>query len=152
MSLVFVFAISWPQQLISEFLSELFQFCLNYLSDLFQFVKPAKEEPLIENDPPMESYNQDHWINFEERVRMELRALGLLEPDVVYIPPPERQDDEICAELRVLHQKLRREVEINNKKRLLFAHLVQQKQIQQGSLSFPSLPAFPSLLLSLLLP
>lgn len=94
---------------------------------------------MIENDPPMESYNQDHWINFEERVRMELRALGLLEPDVVYIPPTERQDDEICAELRVLHQQLRREVEINNKKRLLFAHLVQHKQMQQG-FSFFLLP------------
>lgn len=96
-----------------------------------ELVKPAKEETLDENDPPIDDYTQDNYINFEERVRMELRALGLLEADVVYIPPQDRQDDEIAAELRQLQMQLRREIESNNKKRQHFAHIVQQKQQQQ---------------------
>eukprot|EP01122_Echinamoeba_exundans_P007557 TRINITY_DN234_c0_g1_i3.p1 TRINITY_DN234_c0_g1~~TRINITY_DN234_c0_g1_i3.p1 ORF type:complete len:400 (+),score=104.34 TRINITY_DN234_c0_g1_i3:447-1646(+) len=49
----------------------------------------------------------------DQRVRYELRAVGLMEDTEMSENP--REDDEICAELRQLQQQLRQQIATNNK-------------------------------------
>ncbi|KAG2188326.1 hypothetical protein INT44_001079 [Umbelopsis vinacea] len=64
-------------------------------------------------------YPPDRIINFEDRLKRELRYAGLLvEDDIDW---DSREDDEVCAEMRKLQKDLREQVKINvgRKQRLL---------------------------------
>jgi hypothetical protein len=78
---------------------------------------------------PVASYSRQNMINLEERIRMELRAIGLLDDDE--IDPSEREDDEVCAELRLLQSKLREQISINNDRRQKLIALVKPKMREQ---------------------
>jgi hypothetical protein len=85
---------------------------------------------LEDEGAPMLNYSTEHYIGLEERVRIELSMLGLLEEEPNQTQN-DRMDDEICAELRRLHQSLREQVEVNNQHRMSFAPLVSSRVAQQ---------------------
>eukprot|EP01113_Clastostelium_recurvatum_P036546 TRINITY_DN5225_c0_g1_i3.p1 TRINITY_DN5225_c0_g1~~TRINITY_DN5225_c0_g1_i3.p1 ORF type:complete len:728 (-),score=252.91 TRINITY_DN5225_c0_g1_i3:211-2394(-) len=68
--------------------------------------------------PPVNNYNKTSMYTLEERLRLELRDLGLLEgddePTTTAVAGADREDDEICIELRALQKQLREQVAINN--------------------------------------
>jgi hypothetical protein len=67
---------------------------------------------------PVPNYAPNNYLSLEERIKMELRNIGLL-PDTE-IDPRTREDDEVCAEMRVMFARLRQQVRLNNERR---AHL-----------------------------
>lgn len=88
-------------------------------------------------------------INLEQRIRMELRSIGLLDDEggmpwsfilskahlSEEIDPTEREDDEICAELRSLQNSLREAIITNNNRRNNLIALVKPKMREQEEVS-----------------
>jgi transcriptional adapter 3 len=69
-------------------------------------------------------------LEFEERIRYELKQIGLLDDDensaVV-----QREDDEICEELRKLQKQLRDKIEQNNQTRLKLQSMLETVMPQE---------------------
>lgn len=65
--------------------------------------------------PPTSDYSTVRMDSLEERVRMELMCIGLLDEDMNLA---RREDDEICSEIRLLQQQLRDRIKSNNERRL----------------------------------
>jgi hypothetical protein len=93
-------------------------------------------------------------IALEDRIRLELRAIGLLDDEgshpraplilaliylyVIYfleMDPAEREDDEVCAELRLNQNLLREQIVINNDRRLRLITLVKPKMREHEEVS-----------------
>lgn len=85
-------------------------------------------------------------IALEDRIRLELRAIGLLDDEgnsavhllhisvlnmlsysFLDLDPADREDDEVCAELRLNQNLLRDQIAINNERRLKLIALVRPK-------------------------
>jgi hypothetical protein len=56
-------------------------------------------------------------LEFEERIKLELKQIGLLDEED-FANTTQREDDEICEELRKLQKQLREKIEHNNQTRL----------------------------------
>ncbi|KAH8556646.1 histone acetyltransferases subunit 3-domain-containing protein [Umbelopsis sp. PMI_123] len=75
-------------------------------------------------------YPPERIINFEDRLKRELRYSGLLVED--YIDWDSREDDEVCAEMRKLQTDLREQVKINaGRKQKLLKVVEGQLQYEQ---------------------
>jgi len=74
---------------------------------------------------PVNTYSRAQMIALEDRIRLELRAIGLLDDEE--LDPAEREDDEVCAELRLNQNLLREQIAINNDRRLRLIDLVKPK-------------------------
>ncbi len=75
---------------------------------------PNGESALPYTTPPTYDFSQEIVFSLEERIRLELRSIGLLDEDDVGIDPSQREDDEICSEIRKLQQQLRDQITHNN--------------------------------------
>ncbi|KAG2177203.1 hypothetical protein INT43_007860 [Umbelopsis isabellina] len=65
--------------------------------------------------------------NFEEKLQRELRYIGLLGDDEFDLS--NREDDEVCAELRTLSRELKDQLKLNNERKAVLASVV-EKQLQ----------------------
>jgi len=74
---------------------------------------------------PVNTYVRAQMIALEDRIRLELRAIGLLDDEEM--DPAEREDDEVCAELRLNQNLLREQIVINNERRNTLIQLVKPK-------------------------
>jgi len=80
--------------------------------------QPQKEVPPGEQGFPLETpptydYSYHGMLTLEERIKLELRSIGLLDDEDLEISNS-REDDEICSELRILQKQLRERVVQNN--------------------------------------
>lgn len=104
-------------------------------------IDPKKTPPLSGNEqdlslsvPPVHDYHESTMLHLEERIRIELKNIGLLDDEDFELT--NREDDEICAELRSLQAKLREQRTINNQKRqqlytLAVAKMKEQEQLRR---------------------
>jgi hypothetical protein len=82
--------------------------------------------------PPTADYTFPGMLFVEDRIRHELKQLGLLEPEpLAQEGTPQEQVDEIGLELRKLHDKLRAQIAINNQSRAKIYPLVQKRMQDQ---------------------
>jgi len=79
---------------------------------------------------PVMDYSQSAYLDLEQRIKLELRAIGLLDDDD--IDPRTREDDEICAELRALRARLKDQVHVNNQFKARLTQLAMQKMNEHG--------------------
>lgn len=83
---------------------------------------PSSSIPI--QTPPTYDYSIETFVALEERIKLELRSIGLLDDSdfdvckAVFIPhflqTSQREDDEICTELRKLQKQLREQITLNN--------------------------------------
>eukprot|EP00026_Physarum_polycephalum_P005297 Phypoly_transcript_05329.p1 GENE.Phypoly_transcript_05329~~Phypoly_transcript_05329.p1 ORF type:complete len:596 (+),score=91.59 Phypoly_transcript_05329:72-1859(+) len=74
---------------------------------------------------PVNIYSRAQMVALEDRIRLELRAIGLLDDEE--LDPADREDDEVCAELRLNQNLLREQIAINNDRRLRLLDLIKPK-------------------------
>mmetsp|Transcript_1431 Transcript_1431/g.1607 ORF Transcript_1431/g.1607 Transcript_1431/m.1607 type:complete len:313 (-) Transcript_1431:55-993(-) len=79
--------------------------------------------------PPVASYSHSIILDIEERMKFELRTLGLLED--VQSTEMVKEDDEICRELRQLQTRLKAQIEQNNDLRSKLVSLVKVRKTEQ---------------------
>lgn len=72
----------------------------------------SDDDPLSPTIPPTYDYSHSAMLSLEERIRLELRSLGLLDDDDMEMDG--REDDEISLELRRLQKQLKDQICINN--------------------------------------
>eukprot|EP01133_Synstelium_polycarpum_P014966 gene14966-17695_t len=72
----------------------------------------GKSSILLSGEVPSSSYNVATQHSLEERIRVELMSLGLY--DDFPLPSNEKEDDQICLELRYLQNQLRDYINTNN--------------------------------------
>jgi len=70
--------------------------------------------PLPPDAPPTYDYSPQAMLTLEERIKMELRSIGLLDDGDTGIDGAQREDDEICSEMRKLQKQLRDQIMANN--------------------------------------
>eukprot|EP01116_Phalansterium_solitarium_P023876 TRINITY_DN856_c3_g1_i1.p1 TRINITY_DN856_c3_g1~~TRINITY_DN856_c3_g1_i1.p1 ORF type:complete len:561 (+),score=176.98 TRINITY_DN856_c3_g1_i1:197-1879(+) len=81
--------------------------------------------------PPTYDYSRPWAVSLEARLRQELQAIGLLDEH----DTTQREDDELCAELRRLYQELQQRVDENNAMRSKVEAVVEvefQKHVEQA--------------------
>lgn len=66
-------------------------------------------------------YSQANYLSLEDRLKLELRSIGLLSD--AEVDPRTREDDELCAEIRFLRLKLKQQLAQNNQRK---SHLYQK--------------------------
>ncbi|KAM3582544.1 Transcriptional regulator [Umbelopsis sp. WA50703] len=92
-------------------------------NDMFDSVDETDDETWSDvlEQPPEEI------TNFEEKLQRELRYIGLLGDDEFDLS--NREDDEVCAELRRLSRELKDQLKLNNERKAVLASVV-EKQLQ----------------------
>eukprot|EP01117_Protostelium_nocturnum_P016165 TRINITY_DN6347_c0_g1_i2.p1 TRINITY_DN6347_c0_g1~~TRINITY_DN6347_c0_g1_i2.p1 ORF type:complete len:314 (-),score=107.21 TRINITY_DN6347_c0_g1_i2:87-1028(-) len=73
---------------------------------------------------PTYDYSFNKMLSIEDRIKLELRSIGLLDDEDLDVDTLHREDDEICSELRKLQQQLKERMKSNNSMRTKLASLV----------------------------
>ncbi|PRP72992.1 hypothetical protein PROFUN_14655 [Planoprotostelium fungivorum] len=81
--------------------------------------------------PPTYDYSFGRMLALEDRIKLELRSIGLLDDEDLDIDTLHREDDEICSELRKLQHQLKDRMRINNNVRTKLAALVSKRMEQE---------------------
>jgi transcriptional adapter 3 len=71
-----------------------------------------------------------HKSCISDRIRLELRSIGLLD-DMEGTDPADREDDEVCAEIRNLQNQLREKMASNNERKARMMVLIRAKMKEQ---------------------
>lgn len=82
------------------------------------------------DSPPTADYSRAAMLSLDDRIRLELRSVGLLD-DEDDDASGNREDDEICAEIRHLQGQLREQIRVNNERRRIFLRRAQVKMAEQ---------------------
>ena len=88
---------------------------------------PTTDLPLLK--PPIPNYAQATMLSLEERIKLELKAIGLFGPPLSQssaMPDTVREDDEISSEIRSLQSQLRDQIRINNERKYQLYQLSQK--------------------------
>jgi hypothetical protein len=72
------------------------------------------EQSLPLETPPTYDYSAYTMVSLEDRIKAELKSIGLLEGWDLDIDNNAREDDEICSELRKLQKELKDQILANN--------------------------------------
>lgn len=84
------------------------------------------------NMPPTYDYSHNYALSLEDRIKLELKSIGLLDEDYG-TDPNKREDDEICCELRRMQQQLRDQINSNNLLRARISTAVQEGMLKEES-------------------
>jgi len=79
---------------------------------------------------PTSTYSKQAMLSLEDRIRLELRSIGLLD-DMEGIDPSEKEDDEVCAEIRNLQNLLRERMAANNERKAKMLEMVRARMHEQ---------------------
>eukprot|EP00011_Vannellida_sp_DIVA3-517-6-12_P001326 CAMPEP_0114626102 /NCGR_PEP_ID=MMETSP0168-20121206/11607_1 /TAXON_ID=95228 ORGANISM="Vannella sp., Strain DIVA3 517/6/12" /NCGR_SAMPLE_ID=MMETSP0168 /ASSEMBLY_ACC=CAM_ASM_000044 /LENGTH=534 /DNA_ID=CAMNT_0001837393 /DNA_START=172 /DNA_END=1773 /DNA_ORIENTATION=+ len=82
------------------------------------------------DSPPTADYSRPAMLSLDDRIRMELRSIGLLDDEDANASG-NREDDEICAEIRHLQGQLREQIRVNNERRRIFLRRAELKMNEQ---------------------
>eukprot|EP01119_Soliformovum_irregulare_P020058 TRINITY_DN6457_c0_g1_i1.p1 TRINITY_DN6457_c0_g1~~TRINITY_DN6457_c0_g1_i1.p1 ORF type:complete len:537 (-),score=141.24 TRINITY_DN6457_c0_g1_i1:77-1687(-) len=90
------------------------------VGDVFTSHAGLEEDTLPLWTPPTFDYSHAAMLSLEERIKMELCSIGLLDDEDL----DSREDDEICSELRKLQRELKEQIVSNNTIRAKVAGLL----------------------------
>ena len=97
------------------------------------------------NKAPIPHYSQQATLSLEDRIKLELKAIGLLGPSFSQSPTTQdtvREDDEISSEIRSLQSQLRDQIRINNERKSKLHQLaLRVMKCQEQERAFRSLDA-----------
>merc|ERR1711988_1890374 len=93
------------------------------------FAPVAEDQAESPSAGVIKDHNPNIMPTLEERIKIELRSIGLLEHEK--ISPSQREDDEICATIRSLQNQLRQQNHINNQYRAHLYSLAVVKMTEQ---------------------
>jgi len=104
-------------------------------SEVEQFpFKAAQDEGLPLETPPTFDYSHATMLSLEDRIKLELRSIGLLDDHDLDIDNQSREDDEICSELRKMQKELKDQIISNNVIRSKVSTLVAESMANEEKL------------------
>jgi len=84
--------------------------------------------------PPTYDYSHTTMLSLEDRIKLELRSIGLLDDQDLDIDNNAREDDEICSELRKIQKDLKEQILSNNSIRSRVSALVAESMAKEEQL------------------